>query len=128
MDKSLVFFGCNCQQKGHYFYENDGYRLREIDVQHLFDLRHPVFATIDGVFAPFNTRKAGIYQINSVPPLLIVSWWDYTGDERPGSNSSLIGRGFKDAEEMIDDAIKQFPKIMGRQSRPLPVTQSTTTP
>lgn len=76
---------------------------------------------IDGLFPPGSTFDQGKYQVSIVPPVMIVAWWDYTVDKRPGSNANLIGYGFNDAEEMIDEAYKLFPRIMNRQPRPVPV-------
>lgn len=118
MNKKLIFFGRNCSTNGHFLYENDGYSLRDGDAERIMDMPGcRLFGFLDGLFCPYDTTEQGRYKVNSVPPLLIVSWWDYTGDSRPGSNSNLIGRGFESGEEMIKAAFNQFPKIMGRQKK-----------
>ncbi len=78
-----------------------------------------VMEIIDGTFAPGTTKKQGLYLVSHVPPVMIVSWWDYSVDKRPRSNSNLIGMGFSNAEEMIDEAMQIFPEIMNRQPRPV---------
>lgn len=126
MSKKLIYFGCGNRSKGHYLVEReDSQSLRSMDAARLLGTgrNEAIFNMIDGTFAPSNTTKQGLYQVNVIPPLMIVSWWDYTGDERGASNSNLIGTGFGTAEEMIDAAITLFPKTMARQPRPTPNPQ-----
>lgn len=123
MEQKLLFFGCGNRQKGHYLAAtDDGLSVRNEDAVRFFGSEKEgfVFKYIDGTFTPCDTREQGLYQVNSVPPLTIVSWWDYTGDSRRNSNSNLIGTGFTSAEEMIDAAVKKFPRTMSRQPRPIP--------
>lgn len=73
----------------------------------------------DGVLAPFDSNQIGKYLESIIPPFRIVSWWDRSGDSRPGSNSMMIGVGYSSAEEILDDALVKFPVIMSRQPRPV---------
>jgi hypothetical protein len=61
-------------------------------------------------------EKQGIYRVTLTGQVRILSWWDRTGDPRGQSNSNLLGYGFSDHREMIEQAKKQFPKIMARQT------------
>lgn len=122
-EQKLIYFGCGNRSKGHYLVEReDSCSMRAMDAARLFGTgrNETIFGMIDGTFAPSDTTMQGKYQVNIVPPLMIVSWWDYTGDERSGSNSNLIGTGFASAEEIIDAAVKKFPVTMRRQPRPTP--------
>lgn len=120
MQKELIFFGVIGTSAGHYFQGiggpySGGYR-NVLPGVNLKVLEH-----IDGAYPPGSTNEGGKYQVSIVPPLLIVAWWDYSVDKRPGSNANLIGYGYDDPEQMIDDAYQQFPNVMKRQPRPTPV-------
>jgi len=122
-EQKLLFFGCGNRQKGHYLVEReDSSSLRESDAARYFgtESHGRIYNCLDGMFAPGDTNKQGLYQVNTIPPFMIVSWWDYTGDSRGNSNSNLIGTGFSSAEEMIDAAVTKFPRTMARQPRPIP--------
>jgi|SRR6185437_1812733 len=120
MYKHLVFFGGTRTSAGHYFAGGHGPYPDGV-AKGFPGINRNVLATIDGTYAPGSTREAGKYQVSVVPPVMIVAWWDYSVDGRPGSNANLIGMGYSNAEEMIDDAINKFPHIMNRQARPIPV-------
>jgi hypothetical protein len=119
MLKKLYYFGC-LKVAGHFLYENSsGHEVsaRRIDIPG-FEINQRLDVP-DGIFPP-GSKVQGKYLESLVPPLRIVAWWDYTGDERGGSNSNLIGFNYRNAEEMLDDAIKLFPTVMKRQPRPVP--------
>lgn len=121
MKKKLLYFGC-IGHAGHSLFEYDspgGYiRATSANLREYFPQSNlECLKAIDGTFGP-HTREQGKYNDCTIPPLRIVSWWDYTIDSRPGSNSNLIGIGYESAEEMIDDAYKIFPSVMNRQPRP----------
>lgn len=123
--KKLFFFGCGNNQKGHYLFEGDDRSIGNIDqVSDRYGINNGILrGSIDSRFAPAGNEEQGIYLLSflgttKVGFIKIVAWWDRTGDSRPQSNSALIGIGYADAEEMIDDAILLFPKTMARQPRP----------
>lgn len=118
MEKKLFYFGC-LGQKGHYFYGSKGPYADSI-IGEFPGLNRNVMNAIDGTFTPGFTKEQGIYQATDIGPVKIVSWWDYSVDIRPGSNSNLIGSGYANAEEMIDAAYSKYPDVMNRQSRPIP--------
>lgn len=105
-NKILLFFGCE-NVTGHYW---SGGSFRDIP-----GLTREIEYKIDTTFAPRNTREQGHYQVCTLPPVLIVSWWDYTIDSRPGSNSNLIAYGYDNVEEIFKDAKIKFPSVMNRQ-------------
>lgn len=113
MDKKLVYFGTD-GRPGHFFFGGSSPYAPGL-LNDFPGINKILLLNIDGAFTPGNTARQGIYQVSIVPPVIIVAWHDYTIDSRPGSNSNLIGMGYENAQEMIDDAIKKFPHIMSRQ-------------
>ena len=119
--KNLLYFGCKeAGGAGHFLY--DSYLGKITGREHLQKIKAntQLLKYIDGMYTPL-TNQQGQYNDCVIPPYRIVAWWDYTGDDRSGSNSNLIGIGYESAEEMIDDAYKIFPSIMNRQPRPTKV-------
>lgn len=106
MDKVLLYFGCD-KVPGHYLIGGSE--------SSIFGINREVIRGIDKLFALGNTREQGHYQVSTVPPVIIVSWWDYTIDSRPGSNSNLIGYGYDNVEDIFKDAKIKFPSVMNRQ-------------
>lgn len=118
MKKKLAFFGVTSASAGHYFAGDGG--AYAAGYRNIFTGLNPeVLNRIDGTFPPGGTSEQGKYQAIVIPPVVIVAWWDYSVDGRPGSNANLIGSGFSNAEEMIDAAYERFPSIMNRQPRPV---------
>lgn len=124
--KKLYFFGCGNNQKGHYLFESDDRSTGHTDpISDRYGINRRILGgMIDSSFAPANNEEQFKYQLSYVGTtkvdfIKIVSWWDRTGDSRPGSNSSLIGIGYASAEDMVDDAYAIFPKTMGRMTRPV---------
>ena len=71
---------------------------------------------IDGTFPPGGIKEEqGVYQECIVPPVRILAWWDRSIDNRPQSNSALIGYDYSSASEMLEDAAKMFPSVIKRQ-------------
>lgn len=113
--KKLFYFGC-IGQKGHYLF--GGSEREAAKALHLSDA---FIRSIDGKFTPTETTEQGLYRLSVIGICQIVSWHDYSVDQRPGSNSILLGIGFNDAEEMLSEAEKLFPEVMKRQKRPTPL-------
>lgn len=111
--KKLLFFGCEGPSSPGHFLSESMY-----DVSKRYGIGSNILDRIDSTFCPPPWKPGYLAWI--CPLCKIVAWWDTTGDSRPGSNSVLIGIGYIDFEEMIDDAYLQFPKIMSRQTRPKP--------
>jgi hypothetical protein len=130
--KKLFFFGCGNNQKGHYLFESDDRMNGHTDqISDRYGINRRILGgVIDSSFAPAGTDEQSKYQLSYICTtkadfIKIVSWWDRTGDSRPGSNSSLIGIGYSSAEEMIDDAYVYFPMTMGRMPRPTSLRTET---
>lgn len=112
--KKLLYFGC-IRDKGHYLWEREGSYTTNYERTGIPGINPSLLKHIDGIFCPGNTREQGRCNECIVPPVRIISWWDYTIDPRPGSNSNLIGYGYQTAEQMFEDARKLFPSVMARQ-------------
>jgi hypothetical protein len=116
MNKRLLYFGC-MGTPGHSLYE-DQHTTVHPKYANIPGLNQRVLECIDSTFTP-KDMKQGVYNVAVIHPVVILAWWDYTGDSRPGSNSALIGYGYATADEMLDDACKKFPVVMQRQERPV---------
>lgn len=112
--KKLFYFG-TIREVGHYWFGCRSALGPTLEIPGMPDQFFRIH--VDGVFTP---PKEGVYRYSTVGNLQIVSWIDRTVDSRPGSNSNLFGLGFMDAEEMLTEAIKQYPEVMNRQPRPKP--------
>lgn len=121
MKKTLFYFGA-VRRAGHYLWSCDSNCIREDWAsKQIPGLNRTILQSLDSTFAPGSTREQGLYQVCVVPPVMIIAWWDYTQDGRSGSNSALVGYGFKNAEDMLDEMKLIFPTAYGRQERPRPV-------
>ena len=124
MEKKLYYFGCLSKtQKGHYLYRSEGssHGSEREAVAVIPNLSESLLKALDTTFAPNvnGYQKEGLYNDCVVPPVRIVAWWDRSADDRGNSNSALMGYGYDNAEQMIDDACIKFPSVMGRQKRPV---------
>lgn len=115
-DKKTYYFGC-IGQKGHYMFPtvsrgcfpSGNYRVIEY---------------IDGLYVPGDKFEQGAAQFSMVGPFTIIAWHDYTVDQRPGSNSNIIGYGFtgtgaKVIVDMFKDFHMRFPQVVNRQTAPI---------
>jgi len=122
--KRLLYFGCGNREKGHYLFSGDDCHESDDRVANAYGINKNLLRSIDGRFAPAGPEVTGIYQLHLIATtkvglIKILGWWDRSVDDRGQSNSNLIGIGYSDADEMIDDAYLLFPKTMSRQARPL---------
>lgn len=115
--KMLFYFGC-IGGAGHYLHDIYGH-VHEKTLGYKFPNDNCRFlGLLDAVYAPGTKQSEGEYQETNVGNFKIVAWWDRSVDKRPGSNSALVGIGYENAEEMLNDAYKQYPSVMNRQERP----------
>lgn len=113
------FFGCwNKDIPGHYLYHQSGLIVSRSKLPKDFPL-HP--DALDAGFLPQKLqeeRKLYIWRTNG---WAIITFWDRSGDSRPGSNSAFIlsvPRGFTD-RELVLSAHNLFPEIFNRLVFPL---------
>lgn len=122
MKKTLLYFGC-IRDKGHYLWESDGRPLLVFGntMKQMPGINPAILTGIDGMFPPANNGGEGVYSVNIInEKLIIIAWWDYSIDNRPGSNSALIGYGYKNEQIIISDAMIAYPSVMTRQRKLLP--------
>lgn len=127
MKKVLLYFGC-MRDKGHYLFESErsGSLMQDRLPSNIIipNFNKRVLFGIDSTYCPMdgvNYAPEGYYNECVIPPLRILAWWDYSVDQRPGSNSNLIGYGYESAEEILLAADIIFPSVMKRQKiRPTP--------
>lgn len=108
----MFYFGVKeAGRAGHYLYDNmfernsRGVAFKATEAA--------LGATIDGGYCP-QKRDQGSAKLTHVVGLTILSFWDSTGDSRPGSNSNFIACGKFSYEQMIAMALVAFPSIMER--------------
>jgi hypothetical protein len=73
-----------------------------------------------------NSLDSGLLRIAEIPErqgrgcyaqvgtFSIVTFWDYTGDKRSGSNSAFFAEGRHTAEQLLAAAREQYPEIWAR--------------
>ena len=113
--KRLFFFGCSNDRKGHYWFAENERSISDYQVVGPLGVKKELIERLDNTFTPAS-GKQGIYKVSSVPPVMIISWADYTVDQRGNSNSNIVGIGYFGSHEMLEDAQKQFPNFMARQT------------
>ena len=105
------YFGCWGSECGHYLKDKFGKR---IDFE-----KTPWINKIDGVLCPKKNIGAGAAKINYRSFVggrvwTALAFWDYSVDERPGSNSIFIFQGKFNFKDMIKIAKDNFPDIFRR--------------
>ncbi len=120
--KTLLYFGC-IRESGHYLWISRHMRCHSLSsvlhyLPHLKGVNERFLQCLDGIYTPAGGPD-GRYKVSIVPPFTVVAWIDRSQDTRPGSNSALLGIGMS-PEQMLDEALIQFPEVMQRQPRPVP--------
>ena len=106
----MLYFGVKEKGRaGHFLYDE---RLRHVGDPALF--ARLVELGIDGVRCPVDTRREGAARVTLADEFTILSFWDYSGDSRPGSNSNFIETGVHSFEEMLERARRAFPSLFAR--------------
>ncbi len=125
MQKRLLYFGC-IGGPGHYLWANEINKIHSdayVFKTTMPELNPGILKYIDGNLTPGGKFMwvNGKYQVNDIHPLTIVSWWDQSEDNRPGSNSNLIGYNYGpgNVHAMLTDAYELFPSVMNRQKLPV---------
>jgi hypothetical protein len=97
-------------QAGHHLYGEDGFWPKRPEREELpFTL-----ARLDGEFCPNVTRQEGVAKITWENGWTILSFWDQSGDHRPGSHSTFLFPGVLRFEQIETEAARVFPKIWAR--------------
>lgn len=120
MQKQLLYFGC-IKEKGHYLWQFENSKMYNLNG--FKGINSKVLDHLDGIFTPA-FPKQGNAMFSKVGPIAILAWHDYTVDQRPGSNSALIGVGYHDTIEILNDAHKLFPSVIKRQTVPINVLEA----
>lgn len=106
------YFGCCDGIKGHYL-------KNENRVGISFYNNELPWKNFDGKLAPKRTNKAGIAKLHHKDNWTALSFWDYSIDHRPGSNSIFFSEGVRTFEQMIQINKTAFPDIMKRFDFPI---------
>lgn len=114
----LYYFGVRRKagEAGHALYSS-GWRSAHRQIRNGLQ-RKNMPKQIDAVFAPMDEEGRRVLYIagmSFVNGWTVVSWWDSSGDKRPGCNSTLLAQGRYTFDEMIGAAKVQFPGLMERQ-------------
>lgn len=110
---TIFYFGCWSPSKsGHYLYFPGG-----LNAERQLPIDFPIarYETLDGGLLPNRLPqlegKATFVNING---WTIITFWDFSGDSRPGSNSSFVMRGVFTFGEACGLARHAFSEIWKR--------------
>lgn len=112
MDKLLLYFGCRNNQPGHYLWK--GRHSTRYEEFQRYNFNYRVLGMLDDTFVVKGAAQ-GEYSVCYLPALMIIAWPDYSVDKRPGSNSALVAHGYTSVEEIMRDALVQYPDVVKRQ-------------
>lgn len=114
--KKLLFFGCG-RGAGHRWWPSESMDHHSSVLARDFpEVNKHVIEGIDGTYTIPNGPEC-VYREVNIGPVKILAWNDYSIDQRPGSNSALIGKGFSAAKEIIEYAKTKYPNFMSRQKQ-----------
>lgn len=102
-----LYFGCSNREVGHHLIGDESDRK---------ELEEKIgFGGFDTCLAPMGTRGYGarFWYITDLD-LYAVSFWDYTVDTRPNSNSIFFTDQKMDVSEMLPYFESKFPEIYAR--------------
>lgn len=122
----MLYYGVeSAQKKGHFLFDNSFNRVRSnkpilCQLEKFF-----IELGIDQTFCPQGDRSAGSARLIHTQQFTILSFWDYSGDPRPGSNSSFIEFGEINFGQMVQIAIETFPHLFVRFDFPIVQVEDT---
>lgn len=112
----ILLFGCG-EDAGHFLHRPSAGRP-VTDYGVMRRLPALVSGNLDGVFPPQRHRKEFVprrvvLEIGA-DTWTVLAWWDYSVDNRGGSNTALIWKGRHTNDEMIQAAAEAFPWAIER--------------
>lgn len=118
----IYFFGVwNANDSGHFWYAPGG-KNKYFGPK---DRDQPWGEQIDGGLLPptdqnpNNKNLQGQAALHHLAGWTCLQWRDFTGDQRGGSNSSIMTEGVHTTEEMLRLGAEYFPAQMARQTAPI---------
>ena len=105
----VLYFGC-IGQAGHYLWVSvDGVPVKPSRG----DYRRDLLSRFDGLLCPTD-RTEGVMLKHFIHGHTAVSFWDRSGDSRPGSSSTFFLAGIHGYQYMIAAARQAFPAVFAR--------------
>jgi hypothetical protein len=105
---NAFYFGCG-ERAGHHLWV-EGERPESAYGMAYRDWRN----MSDGLFPPRRTSKQGAAALHFVHGYTVLSFWDYTVDSRPQSNSTFFLPGRMNFDTALAEAQKRFPWVFAR--------------
>lgn len=139
----ILFYGCwtspdGHSDTGHYFRAKNGDRLSSGQRWRTLESLVPWGLKVDGFLAPRTTNGAqavngivGYHQAISwvdcpgEEAWSLISWWDNSVDDRPGSNCAFMVNRRASLREILAEARDAFPQIFLRFKYPIVLPAST---
>jgi hypothetical protein len=116
-DPNVLFFGCY-KVAGHYLYKR-GRAIAYGESPWGTGLDTGILTKGDDKYARPDTSPTGNYTVSRKSGWTAISFWDRSGDDRPGSNSAfLIALDISD-KELLSLAAAQWPDIFSRAGFPI---------
>jgi len=111
-----LYFGVESKSNvGHYYFYRDGRRM--LEPNNIKDSFLPeslgYYGLIDGGFC-LKKGVQGHALIHFIEGWTVLSFWDSSGDSRPGSNSNFVIKGRHSFNEMVEISKALFPTIWQR--------------
>lgn len=104
------YFGVAPQDRGHHLYDDQSFWPKRPEAIGLpFKLTE-----LDSAYCPNVTRQQGVAKTTYENGWTVLSFWDQTGDSRPGSHSTFLLPGALKWEEAVAAARAAFPQVMKR--------------
>lgn len=102
------YFGCY-RDVGHFLRDSISKRITEEVLK-----SNPWRYSIDSGLCPKTTTLEGKCTLNKKDGMTCISFWDYSIDKRPGSNSAFLVEGDYDFLTMIELFKEKFPEVVSR--------------
>lgn len=110
----MVYYFGNFKVEGHYLYGPGGIRVRSRTEQRSTKIPWAL-GELDGGLCPKSKGQNGVAAVHHRDDWSALSFWDRSGDSRPGSNSTfLVDEPNLTFQELFDKALEAFPTIWFR--------------